>query len=267
MPEGHTIHRAARDHQADLGGQRIRLSSPQGRFDVAPLVDEGGWARLLDVEAHGKHLFYVFERGQLVHVHLGLFGRLHRRKSPAAPPRPTTRLRLEGAAWTIDLVGPTACELLTPDEVAAVRARLGPDPLRDDADPAAFLEALARTRAPIGAVLLDQSVIAGVGNVYRAEVLHLLGLHPLTPAREVARPQARALWKLLAGLLRRGVEERRIVTTRGLTLRRPRERVPREDRVHVYRRRACRSCGEPVSVFTLRARTVYACERCQPRAA
>ena len=57
MPEGHTIHRAARDHERDLGGRLVRVSSPQGRFDTAELIDETGCARLLKVEAYGKHLF------------------------------------------------------------------------------------------------------------------------------------------------------------------------------------------------------------------
>ncbi len=266
MPEGHSIHRAARDHARDFAGKRVRVSSPQGRFDASTLVDAEGWARLLRVEAYGKHLFYVFEPRRIVHVHLGLFGKFYRRRSPAAAPGSTTRMRLEGDAFTLDLVGPTACEVVTPKSMRALTARLGPDPLRDDADPAPFLEYLARSSTPIGAVLLDQSKICGIGNVYRAEVLHLLRIHPETPAATLTPGQGRELWQLVAGLLRRGVEEKRIVTTRGLELARPRERVPRAESTYVYGRATCRTCGDRVLRSTLRARTIHCCATCQPPA-
>lgn len=264
MPEGHTIHRAARDQQRDLGGQLLRVTSPQGRVDLAKLVDTSGNAVLRKIEAYGKHLFYHFDRGRIVHVHLGLFGRFHRRKSPAPAPRETTRMRLEGTAVTIDLVGPTACDLVSAKEKAAILDRLGPDPLRDDADPAPFVAYLGTSKSPIGAVLLDQSVIAGVGNVYRAEVLHILKLHPLTPARAIPAATRRAMWKLIAGLLRRGVEDKRIITTRGVKPAKSRERIPRGENVHVYGRRVCGTCGADTLRFQLRARTAYYCRSCQP---
>lgn len=266
MPEGHTIHRAARDHTKDLGGQRIRITSPQGRLDTSKLVDETGHTKLRTVEAHGKHLFYFFDNGRIVHVHLGLFGRFYRKKSPPPAPGASTRMRLEGSTRTIDLVGPTACEVLTRREMNAILDRLGPDPLRDDADPTRFYDHLARSKMPIGVALLDQSVISGVGNVYRAEVLHLLRIHPLTEARDLPRAKQRALWRLIQGLLRRGVEEKRIVTTKGLTLAKPRERIVRAESTHVYGMRTCRTCGEPTSRFLLRARVVHYCGRCQPLA-
>jgi formamidopyrimidine-DNA glycosylase len=265
MPEGHTIHRAARDHEQDLRNQPVRISSPQGRFDAESVGGPEGETRLLRVEACGKHLFYFFAGEQIVHVHLGLFGKFKRRRSPAPEPRPTTRMRLEGAKWTIDLVGPTACELLTDEEMGELMARLGPDPLRDDADPTIFYRYVARSRTPIGAILMDQSRIAGVGNVYRAEVLHLEGIHPDTPGSKVPAEKLQALWQLIVGLLRRGVEEKLIVTTRGLTLEKPRVRVSRNESTHVYGRKECRSCGGEVIRYTLRARSVYVCEACQPR--
>ena len=264
MPEGHTIHRAARDHAKALAGLEVRVSSPQGRFDPAGLAAHDGVTTLVRIEAYGKHLFYVFARGHTVHVHLGLFGRFYRWKSPPPPPRASTRMRLQGDAITIDLVGPTACARVTAAQKRAILARIGPDPLRADALPEAFFDRVAQTRMPIGSALLDQSVVSGVGNVYRAEVLHLLGIHPSTPSRALSRDTTLAMWALLVGLLRRGVEERRIVTTRGLHLEAPRERVARAESLHVYGRRTCRSCGSPVVRFTQRARTAFACETCQP---
>jgi endonuclease-8 len=261
MPEGHTIHRAARDHARDLAGQTLRVTSPQGRFEGAAEVDG---QMLRAVEAHGKHLFYVFEGGRTVHVHLGLYGRFFRRRSPAPPPRPTTRMRLEAETWTVDLIGPTACELVTKAERAAIHARLGPDPLREGDDPKSVVLRLAVSAVPIAAALLDQSVLAGVGNVYRAEVLHLVKLHPDTPSRAVPPATLRKMWKLLVGLMRRGVEEKRIVTTRGPTLAKPRVLVPRGERLHVYGRRACFSCDGAVNRVALRGRTSWWCPTCQP---
>lgn len=264
MPEGHTIHRAARDHTHDLGGQRVLVSSPQGRLDVGALVDASGRARLVRVEAYGKHLFYLFERKKIVHVHLGLFGKLHRRKNPAPPARATTRMRLEGEATTIDLVGPTACHVISVAEMREITARLGPDPLRDDADPTPFFERVARSKTPIAAVLLDQSVICGVGNVYRAEILHILRINPEAPASTVPARDVREIWRLAVGLLRRGVEEKRIVTTRGLELARPRERVARAESTYIYGRSACRTCASDVLTYALRGRIVHYCRACQP---
>jgi endonuclease-8 len=264
MPEGHTIHRAARDHARALVGQRLTVSSPQGRFDVSAIAGARGLAILRGVEAYGKHLFYLFEGERIVHVHLGLFGRFYRWRGLAPEPRDTTRLRLDGASMTIDLVGPTACDVITKAQMAGITARLGPDPLRDDSDPAPFFAYVARSQAPIGAILLDQRRICGVGNVYRAEVLHLLGVHPEAPGSSIPRENLEAMWALIVGLLRRGVAEKRIVTTRGLTLARPRERVPRSDSTHVYGRPVCRSCDGDVFTYTLRARQVYFCPRCQP---
>jgi formamidopyrimidine-DNA glycosylase len=266
MPEGHTIHRAARDHQKDLCGKPLQLCSPQGRFDARAVAGPSGETTLLWVEACGKHLFYFFALDQIVHVHLGLFGKFRRRRSPAAAPRPTTRMRLAGARWTIDLVGPTACEVVTSEQMGEIMARLGPDPLRDDADPTAFYRYVGRSRVAIGAILMDQSRISGVGNVYRAEVLHLEQIHPDTPGSEIAPQKLESLWQLTAALLRRGVEEKRIVTTRGLTIKKPRERVPRSESTHVYGRKVCRSCGGEVNRYMLRARVMYVCEQCQPRA-
>ena len=265
MPEGHTIHRAAKDHDALFAGESLHVTSPQGRFDASPLYGRGAErTSLARVDAYGKHLFYVFERGRTVHVHLGLFGKFYKHKADPPPPRASTRMRIAGPKGTIDLVGPTACEIVSKAAQKALLARLGPDPLRDDADPSAFFDYLARSKTPVGAALLDQSVIAGVGNVYRAEVLHMLKLHPLTDSRAVSRDERERLWALLVGLMRRGVAERRIVTTQGLELAVPRKRVLRAESTFVYGRGECRTCGGEVSRFALRARTAHVCTRCQP---
>src|SRR5688572_28790098 len=146
MPEGHTIHRLALDHRRDLAGQVLSVSSPQGRFaDAAARLDE----RVLEhVEAYGKHLFYDFGAGDLVHVHLGLFGRFLRHEPPPPAPRDTVRLRMSGLTATVDLIGATECALIDPTVREAILARLGPDPLRRDAKPELAWKKLQRRRTP-----------------------------------------------------------------------------------------------------------------------
>jgi endonuclease VIII len=164
MPEGHTTHRLAAQHQRCYGGSPVRVSSPQGRFAAAAAVLDG--LVLQRAEAHGKHLFHVYRSNLVVHIHLGLYGAFTDQTLPVQPPRGQVRMRLVGSTHWTDLRGPTACELLTEDEADAVRARLGPDPLRDDADADCAWARISRSRAPLATLLMDQSVLAGIGTVY-----------------------------------------------------------------------------------------------------
>jgi endonuclease-8 len=262
MPEGHTIHRIARDHGRLLAGQRVAVSSPQGRFADAAIVD----GRVLErLEAYGKHLFYWWSGDAVVHVHLGLFGkyRVHH-GAGAVEPRGAVRMRLIVPQATIDLAGPTDCSLGDPTARDAIVARLGPDPLRRDADPDRFVARLARTRRPIGAALLDQSVVAGVGNVYRAEALFVNGLSPDRPAADLSEAGARALWATIVAMLRRGVRDNRIVTVDRDDLPRPRRALRRGEATYVYHRDVCLRCASPIRAYELAARTCFACPVCQP---
>jgi len=259
MPEGHTIHRLALDLERDLVGHPVEASSPQGRFPDADRLD--GRA-LRSTEAIGKHLLLHFGAGRVVHVHLGLFGRFRRHRHPAPPPRDTTRLRLAGPDRTWDLVGPTACEMLTAAGLRSLRARIGVDPIarrtsREDLD--RTFAALARTRREVGAVLLDQAIFSGIGNVYRAEILFLLGIDPATPARDLSRRDFDAIWRKARELLRLGVVERRIVTVRDAG-----RRPPRREALHVYKREVCRACIGPIARTTSAGRSLWWCPTCQP---
>jgi endonuclease VIII len=264
MPEGHTIHRIARDHGRLLAGRRLAVSSPQGRFEAAALLDG---RRLLGIEPCGKHLFYDWGDGQLVHVHLGLFGkyRVHRH-GDAGPPEAVgaVRMRLSSAEVTVDLAGPTACHLVSPGDRDRILDRLGPDPLRPDADPKAFVERVVRSRAPVGGLLLDQSVVSGIGNVYRAEALFVHGIHPTRPGRTLDRAEAGALWDTLATMLRQGVADGRILTVTRAELGKPRSRATRSEATYAYKQVRCRRCGTAIERFVLAARTCYACPTCQP---
>jgi endonuclease VIII len=251
MPEGHTIRRLALDHEQLFGGAPLGVSSPQGRFDGSALVDG---QVLQGTDAYGKHLFYVFPADRLVHVHLGLYGKYTVGVRPEPEPRGLIRMRLVGETHWADLRGPGACEVLDPAQVALLTARLGPDPLRRDADPGEAWARVHRTRAPIAGLLMDQSVMAGVGNVFRAR------LDPYRPGRDVPRETFDALWADLVKLMRAGVRANRIVTT--LPEHRPRRgTVRREDAHYVYRRTGlpCRVCGKPVAHAVLAGRNLFWC--------
>lgn len=265
MPEGHTIHRIAREHSKLLVGRPVATSSPQGRFaDAARLVDGVEMRR---IEAYGKHLFHWWANGLVGHIHLGLFGkfRVHLGPHPAAP-WGAVRLRMQTDAATIDLAGPTACTIGGPEEREAIVARLGPDPLRRNANAQVAIDRIARSRAPIGAILLDQSVLSGVGNVYRAEALFVCGIHPLRPGRDCAPVELRALWDTITGMLRRGVKDGRIITVdrRDLDLQSGR-RLRRGEATYVYHRERCVRCGSVVQTVELGGRPCWFCPVDQPR--
>lgn len=262
MPEGHTLHRIARSLTEDLAGEALAASSPQGRFAASAERLDG--RPLRRAEAYGKHLFAWWEGDDVLHVHLGLYGTFARQPSPPPPPVGQVRLRLTGARWSYDLRGPTQCALVTPADRAAVLARLGPDPLRRRADPERMWARLSRSRVPVGAALLDQSVVAGIGNVFRAEVLFIVGVHPTRPAREVNRVTFDALWSVTVAQMRRALRSGRIVTVDPREAGRPLSRLRPEEGRYVYKQEHCRRCGTPVQKWLLGARTAYACPRCQP---
>jgi endonuclease-8 len=261
VPEGHTVHRAARRQNAVLAGHALGVSSPQGRFAAGAGALDG--RVLLGVEAVGKHLFHRWEGEEVLHVHLGLFGRFREHPSPPPPPRGAVRLRMEGPEVTVDLSGPTACELVGEEGMARIVARLGQDPLRPDADPDAAIADLARRRLPIGAALLDQRIVAGLGNVFRAEALFVCGVAPGREARSLSEEELRCVWDASARMLRDAVRRGRIVTTDPEEIGRPASRMRRAERTYVYGQETCRRCGSDIARVTLAARPCWWCPGCQ----
>lgn len=261
MPEGHTIHRLARDHAKALAGQHLGVSSPQGRFTGAGEVDG---VLLEGTSAYGKHLFYSFEGERLVHVHLGLYGKFRRFALPAPEPRATCRMRLVGDVAAFDLVGPITYTLADEADRKAVVARLGPDPIRRDADPDRAWTALQRRRVGIGRALLDQAVVAGVGNVFRAEALFVHAIWPERPSASIDRETFDDLWSTLVTMLRQGVTDRRIITVDPHEIGLARSRIPRREATYVYKRSHCLRCGTPIRRWDLAGRWAYACPHCQP---
>lgn len=182
------------------------------------------------------------------------------------PPRGAVRLRLIGNGDYLDLRGPTACELLEPAGVAAIRARLGPDPLRRDGHEEEFVRRVRSRRVDVGALLMDQRVVAGIGNVYRAELLYRHGLTPFRLGRDVDEATLRAMWEDLRVLMRAGVRTGRIVTTRPADRPHARGYVRRDEAHYVYRRNGlpCRVCGTEVATRVVAGRNLFWCPFCQP---
>jgi DNA-formamidopyrimidine glycosylase len=268
MPEGHTLRRLANDLSAAFAGGPARVSSPQGRFAADAAVLDG--QPVLGADSAGKHLFVEFPGERYIHVHLGLIGKFDVREAPVGPPVGEVRLRLQNDASYADLRGATQCELIGRAKHDQIIAALGPDPLRPDADPMAAWARISRSQRPVGDLLMDQTVLAGVGNVYRAEVLYRHRIHPLRPGKTLRVGQFRAMWDDLVELMQEGVLTGRIDTVRAEHTPEAMGRPPRVDdhggEVYVYRRtgQPCLVCGSQVRTKELSGRNLFWCPRCQP---
>jgi endonuclease-8 len=331
MPEGHSVHRIARQFDRNFIGRTLRASSPQGRFAEGAAVLDGRTA--LSVKAVGKQMFLEAEGDVWLRVHLGLYGawdfageilldptiasangrmgQTNQRgtvlddpvlddagenslSSIGAPRRARVHVRMseqtkgladEGLEWpppivgqvrlrlmtditAADLRGPTACVLQTPDEMRATVAKLGPDPLVGDPieNEERFVRAVGKTQTVIALLLMDQAVVSGIGNVYRAELLFRHGLSPHTPGRDVPEEIVRALWHDWVRLLAIGVETGQMMTMDDLSPDAYRAAMAsRDDRHWVYHRAGlpCRVCGTEIALEEIGARKLYWCPRCQ----
>ncbi|GHD78283.1 endonuclease-8 [Salinibacterium amurskyense] len=322
MPEGHSVHRIARQFALHFVGKTVAVSSPQGRFAAGAERIDG--LRMLSAKAVGKQMFLEFEHDRWLRVHLGLYGawdfagnftadattasaagrmgqtnqhgtvvgehedslasigaprrtRLRMSEQEKAsdapsefPPEPigAVRVRLLTDTTCADLRGPTACEVLTPDEVQVALNKLGPDPLVDDNGAAEerFVATVRKKQTAIGILLMDQSVVSGIGNVYRAEILFRARLDPHTPGKLIPEELLRELWRDWAHLLEIGVRTGQMMTMDGLTgddytaaL------ASRDDRHWVYHREGlpCRVCGANIAMELASARKLYWCPSCQ----
>jgi endonuclease-8 len=275
VPEGHTLRRLALDLTEAFAGERVAVGSPQGRFAADAAMVDGTVLEAAD--AAGKHLFLELGADRIIHIHLGLIGKLDITPGPAALPRGEVRLRVaydgsgrKPAAYA-DLRGATRCDLIGPERRDQVIASLGPDPLRPDADPDKAWARISRSERSIGDLLMDQCVLAGVGNVYRAEVLFRHRIDPQRPGRSLRTSQWQAIWDDLTDLMAAGVSVNRIDTVRPEHTPEAMGREPRVDdhggEVYVYRRASqpCLVCGTTVRTTVLKGRNLFWCPRCQPR--
>ena len=294
MPEGHSVHRLARQFQDVFGGRCLDVSSPQGRFAAGAELLTGH--TMVEATAHGKQLFLRFDHELFLHVHLGLYGawsfggdssftgassigaprRIGEREAGpssddgdyAGPPPPVGAVRVRlvsGHGWA-DLRGATTCAAITAAEAAAVLARLGPDPLHNRrGDREEFIRRLRRRKTAVALLLMDQSVLAGVGNIYRAEVLFRQAVDPWTPGSSIDAETAGRLWDDTVDTMSDGVRDGRIVTPPPTLWTGGGAVAPDADAHFVYKRDGmpCRACGTLVGMTEIGARKLYWCPGCQ----
>ncbi|MGN6125806.1 MAG: Fpg/Nei family DNA glycosylase [Humibacter sp.] len=186
------------------------------------------------------------------------------------PPEPVgaVRVRLLTDTAVADLRGPTACEVIDEARAAEIIGRLGPDPLIDDGPEVedAVARAITSKQTPVGLLLMDQSVVSGIGNVYRAELLYRARLNPHTPGKKVPLDTARALWRDWAHLLDVGVRTGQMMTMDDLSPEQwAQAMAKREDRHWVYKREGlpCRVCGTHIVMEPMASRKLYWCPYCQ----
>lgn len=282
MPEGHTVHRLANAFTARFVDHRVEASSPQGRF--AEGAERLNGRELVASEAHGKQMFLNFATTGWLRVHLGLYGMwrfagegldgIGRRRRTAAdddifPPAPSglVRLRLLTETHVADLSGPTACEVISAEQKLAAMARLGEDPLRDDADPDRAYKKVHASRTAIGQLLMRQDIVAGIGNIYRAELLFRAKIEPHRPGRDISPEAWRAMWCDLTELLEDGVRTGRIVTTGTKVKTKTKIKLAKVRRGSTWvahrAGKPCLVCGNPVQAEPMAGRKLYWCAICQ----
>ncbi len=248
-----------------FAGKKVQVDSPQGRFTDAPLLD----GRVLcGVLAVGKHLGYDFgviaKQRRILHVHMGLYGDFIEGRQPMPEPRGALRLRIWDKQDWLELRGPTDCSLWTEPQWKTLLARLGPDPLNRDS-PAKMIERIGVRKTAIGALLMDQSIVSGLGNIYRAELLFRAKVSPFRAGREVPAPALRGIWRDAVKLMPKAMVDRRIVTTNAKDRPHKKNKVLREEVHYVYRRqgRPCFLCGTKVETKVMVGRNLFWCPSCQ----
>jgi formamidopyrimidine-DNA glycosylase len=222
------------------------------------------------VERRGKNVLLVLDADRLVAVNLGMTGRLLPFSTPAAERsarHPAVRFHLEGGGALVfdDTRRFGTVECLTGAEWGERSRRMGPEPLAESFTAEALHGALRTSRAPMRSWLLDQRKLAGVGNIYANEALHLDGIHPRTEARAVSRPQAERLHEAVREVLRRAIH------AGGTTIRDYRDASGEEGRyarrLLVYDRAGepCARCGRSIRRTVFGGRSAFHCPACQRR--
>jgi endonuclease VIII len=265
MPEGHSIHRVANTFHSDYLNSKVRIFSPQGRFESDAKLVSG--RTLVESTAIGKQLFLGFDNDLTVRIHLGIYGKWNFYKVPISKAPEIwgqVRARFGVSSFSADLRGPTVCEVIDEDGVTLVRKRLGPDPLNPDptgSEAIKFISKVRSSKAPIGAALMNQAVISGIGNVYRAELLFRAGLNPKTSGQNLSEEQLLGIWDDSVKLMRIGVKKGVMLTRDDFLT----GRVLLADRYFVYKREGlpCRVCNKKVVVEEFLARKLYYCPKCQ----
>lgn len=222
------------------------------------------------VDRRAKNVLIRLDERRLVAVNLGMTGRLLPFERPPRgrhrPTHPAVRFRFASGGVLVfdDTRRFGTVESLTEDAWAERSERFGPEPLSPNYRADDLILALSGSRAPIRSWLLDQRRIAGVGNIYAAEALHLAGLHPQTPARDIEATAAEKLHDAIREVLGEAID------AGGTTIRDYRnasgELGEYARRLHVYGRdgEACPACGTTVERIVFANRSAFFCPRCQP---
>ncbi|MCA9139272.1 MAG: hypothetical protein KDB00_21005 [Planctomycetales bacterium] len=260
MPEGHKTHHIAREHTKMFAGQPLKVTSPQGRFRGDAKKVSG---KVFDrCDAIGNHLFYRFEGDRMIHVHLGRYGKYRTHGTPPPSPIGLVRMRIVGDLQSIDLNGPTTCRVVDGQTMANVIAKLGPDPLGGGKKSDAWNRIRTSTK-PIGALILDQSIIAGVGNIFRAELFFELGMDPRLPGNEIHKAAFDSLWRTLLKMMRTGLKYGKIITVTRREAGVPLATLEGGERFRIYKKDTCPRCQCPVESIEIAARKLYWCPACQ----
>ncbi len=241
-----------------LAGHILNVASPQGRFHEGAARLDGEMC--ISVEAYGKHLIYQFKNEMALHIHLGLFGKFRTAKLPAKEPKGEVRVRMMSGTHVVDINGPNTCEVLDPAELAALTHRIGPDVLRKDANPDLAYARIAKSKVSIGQLLMDQSVIGGIGNIYRTEILWRQGVHPLMAGNQITCAVFDRLWADAVHLLEIGVKSNAIITVDGVKKSRPKY----GERVNIFNKPHCPTCAGDIQKFEIAKRRAFMCAACQP---
>jgi endonuclease-8 len=272
MPEGDTIYRAAvAMHRALAGRVVTRFESVYPAVtrvaDDRPIVGR----TIESVSARGKHLLIAFSGDLVLRTHMRMNGSWHLYRAGIKWQRPARDMRVLVGAGDVEAVGfnvPVA-ELLTARELArhTQLSALGPDLLDPAFDPA---EAARRMRArgsdAVGDALLNQRVLAGIGNVFKSEILFLAGVEPFTPVAALSDADIERLVAISHEQLAANVLTRSQTLTPSIGRRTTRSLDPNR-KLWVYGRggKPCRRCGAPILARKtgLDARLTYWCPRCQ----
>lgn len=263
MAEGHAVIRWARSLRP-LVGQKIEHVDITKRFAERARALPG--ERVRAVDTHGKHLLIRLSSDWTLHTHGMMFGSwqvgpvgMELRKEPKH-----VRLRLRTREREAVFFHGPIVELLTAEEVAGHDrlTALGPDLMQDHFDPEEVYRRLLLTRGrPIGDVVLDQTVVAGIGNIFKSEGLFVTAIDPRRCAASLQRSEADELWAATAELMAMNLEHHGPVTTLPEELRADRRRN------WVYRRarRPCLRCGDPIEWIRQGdfGRMTFFCSGCQ----
>lgn len=211
-------------------------------------------------------MFLDFENELTLRIHLGIYGKWSFVDLGDSIPEPVgqVRARFQNQTSMADLRGPTVCEVITQQEVRMVENRLGPDPLNPDRnglEARKFIERVRSSKTSIGQLLMNQEVISGIGNVYRAELLFRAQVNPYVAGESLSEEQLSAIWRDSVDLLKVGVAKGVMITRDELRNKNPKK----SERNFVYKREGqpCLVCQQEIAIDLMATRKLYFCPNCQ----